>query len=885
MRFTIERMRTLVLVAGVLLIVALGVFLAIGKWKSPFSRRDWPHRLGIDIQQEANGVTYTQAHGGHTLFKIHASKVVQLKQGNHALLHDVKIELYGEDGSRVDRIEGNEFEYDPKGGTARATGPVEITLMRPGVAPAIAPKATTSQVTGDKGKPTTLSAAAQTASAGEIHVKTSGLTFDQKSGVATTDQRVDFTLAQGAGSAIGATYDSQQGHLVLDHAVVLNVHRDTETVLVNAQHAEFERGDLQCHLRTAAAEYRGGKATAGEATILFREDGSAVRLDAASGFTLETAAGGHLAAPIGALEFDDHNQPRHGHMQGGVTMDSVTESGSQSGSQFGADQSRMMHGTSPTAELEFTPQGELRHAHLERGVQMHSEELSQSQGQPFRVSRDWRSPVADVDFRAAAPQVRSGTGRNADRKAGEAQGQVEPSAIRGTGGVVITGESQRGTGAVSPSRLAADEVTGTFGPGSVLTAMAGAGHASLQETSTTGSRQSSTGDRLEAHFAAPGPVKLPGEPAPVGKGTPGSKTLTAGAAQIESATLDGHVVLLQVPASKPGASPEALMRATAGHAVYEGTGEWLHLTRSPRVENGGLQLTADQVDVSQVSNDAFAHGNVKATWLGSNTDKNASQGKSQNGSAGPQGSLVLGGQGPAHVIADEAQLHQATGEATFRGQARLWQQANSVAAPVIVLDRVKQTLVARTTSAADPVRVVMVSAGAPSLSGSEPGKVPAHKGAKDASGKPAGPSVIRVRGGDLKYSDAERKAVMHGGALPNVVAETDTATSVSNEVELVLLPPGNHAGKDGTSAQVDRMTARGHVTVSSGGRRGTGEQLVYSSETGEYVLTGTAAMRPKMTDPVRGTVIGEALIFHSRDDSVSIEGSSNRTRTETTAPR
>ncbi len=98
-------MRTLVLVAGALLLVALGAFLVVGKWRNPFNRRDLPKRLGIEIQQEANGVTYTQAHEGRTLFKIHASKVVQLKKGN-ALLHDVKIELYGEDGSRVDRIEG-----------------------------------------------------------------------------------------------------------------------------------------------------------------------------------------------------------------------------------------------------------------------------------------------------------------------------------------------------------------------------------------------------------------------------------------------------------------------------------------------------------------------------------------------------------------------------------------------------------------------------------------------------------------------------------------------------------------------------------------------------------------------------------------------------------
>jgi len=101
----------------------------------------------------------------------------------------------------------------------------------------------------------------------------------------------------------------------------------------------------------------------------------------------------------------------------------------------------------------------------------------------------------------------------------------------------------------------------------------------------------------------------------------------------------------------------------------------------------------------------------------------------------------------------------------------------------------------------------------------------------------------------------------------------------------VLLPVGNHAGKEGGEAQVDQMTARGRVVVSSAGRRGTGEQLVYTGESGEYVLTGTAAVLPRMTDPARGIVTGEALIFNSRDDSVSIEGGARKTTTETTAPR
>ena len=872
MRFTIERLRTLVLAAGVLLVGALVVFLAMGKWKNPLNLKELPQRLGVDIQQEANGFTYTQSHGGHALFKIHASKVVQLKQGN-ALLHDVKIELYGADGSRLDRIEGNEFEYDQKNGTATATGPVEITLMRPGVAPAIAPKAAAGKAGGEKANGTPLAAAAETAARGEIHVKTSGLIFNEKSGVATTSEHVDFSMVQGSGSSVGATYDSQQGHLMLDRAVELTTRRGGETVQIHAQHADFERDDKICRLHAAAADYRGGKATAGDAKILFRDDGSAVRLDAVNGFTLATATGGHLAAPTGSMDFNEHNQPKHGHLEGGVRMDSASQIG---------DRSRLMRGSAASAELEFTPLGALRLMHMERDVEMLSEELSQpaadSKAGPLRVSRTWRSPVADLEFRDAG------------------HGQLEPATIHGTHGVVVTGESQRGQEAVVPSRLAADELTGEFGPGShptnqnpfagtpgsVLTAMTGTGHASMEETTASGTRQTSTGDRIQAHFAASAATG----PAGGAKGGVGS-----GAAQIQSVALDGHVVLVQEPAAKPGAQAEAPMRATAGRAVYEGAGEWLHLTLGPRVEDGGLQLTADKIDVSEVSGDAFAHGNVKATWANTGT---ANAGRPGNGAAGQvgQGGVALGGQGPAHVIAAEAQLHQATGEATFRGHARLWQQANSVAGPVIVLDRQKQTLGSRSTDPAEPVRAVLVSAGR-----MEPGRATSKDGRKDGGketgkdsgketeGKSAGPSVIRLRGGDLKYSDAERKAVMRGGALSTVVAETGTATSVSNEVEMLLLPPGNHAGKDGGQAQVDRMTARGRVTVTSEGRRGTGEQLVYTGETGEYVLTGTAAAPPKMADPTRGTVTGEALIFHSRDDSVSVEGGGRKTTTETRTPK
>ena len=826
MRLTIERLRTLVLLAGALLVIALGVFLGVGRFRNRFNRKDIPHKLGLNIQEEANGFVYSHEVRGHTLYKIRASKQVQLKQNGKVMLqlHDVMIELYAEDGSRVDRIQGNEFDYDPNSGIAKALGPVEITLMKPTQGPADTQKAAHDQMGDQKNK--SLASASHAESSGEIEVKTSGLTFDRNSGEASTDQRVEFTLTQGTGSAIGANYDAHEGQLVLGHAVELNVERGTDPVKLNAQHAVFKRDDRVCELTAATMHFRADQASAENAKIFFRDDGSAERLDASREFVLLTSTGGKLAAPTGTLNFDEHNQPLHGHLQGGVTMDSEHKG-------------RKVHGTSPEMELEFAGQGMLRRAHLERGVEIVSDDNAAGTNGMVHAHRTWTSPVVDVAFKS--------TGKN----------RVEPASIHGIGGVTIMASSQHGNGPVVPEKMMAEDVTGVFGANGTLTTMTGRGHTSIAETTATGTQQTTSGDVLIAHL---GPAQEAS-----GKNATG-KNATGGGMQIDSATVDGNVVVTQQAPAKGGTAP-SILRATGGHADYEGIGEWLHLTKGPRVSDGALEMSADKLNVSQGTGDAFAQGNVKATWMGrEEQDVGAKSSPAAKGSGGAE----FGAQGPTHAVAQEAQL-QRSGMATFKGNARLWQLGNSVTAPVIVLDRTKQTMAAQTMNAKTPVEVVLVSAAT---------VVPGRQGATKQ-----GPSVIRIHGGDLKYSSAERKAVMRSGAPGRVTATTADATTMSNEVELLLLPPGNHAGRDGGAAQVDRMTSTGNVEISSGGRHGTGAKLVYQGDTGEYVLTGTAAAPPRLTDPVRGVVTGPALIFNSRDDSVRVDGEGRRTTTVTTAPK
>jgi lipopolysaccharide export system protein LptA len=813
MRFTIERIRTMVLAAGVLLVLALAGFLVADKWKSALSKRDLPTRLGANVQQEGRGVTYTEAHGGHMLYKIHASRAEQLKNG-HALLHNVQIEFFSKDGS-VDSISGNDFEYDHKSGVGTAQGPVDITLTRP---TGTAPKHGGNFPNAPEG-------------AGTVQVKTSGLVFNQNSGVLMTTNKVDFSMMNGKGSAVGAKYDSQQGYMVLDQAVELTTDRGGRKVVLHALHAEIERDAQTVRLTGAQAQFKTGEANAGLATILFRKDGSAQRLDATNEFTLATTGGGKVNAPMGTLDFGEHNEPKSGHLQGGVKLSAVSPG-------------RHLKGSAPQAQLEFSPAGELSRLKLRDGAEIDSETQSGAGAQTLRESRTWRSPLTEVDFRAGA------------------KGGIEPAQLRGSGGVVVTSKAQRGNAPPVLGRMAADEVRGEFAPGAELTTVDGKGHATMEQTLADGARQTASGDRIEARFA------------PFGEKQDKPVSSQDEATEIQSAVLEGHVLMVQQPVKKAGTQAQPELRATAGRATYEDGGQRLELTENPRVEDGGLNLTANAIEVSQQAGEAFARGDVKATWL-EDSPQAGSHHAAGSYAAGTAG-LAFGGQTPAHVVADEARFHQKSGEAVFRGHARLWQDANSITAPLIQLNRTKQTLVARSQARSEPVVAVLLGTGEAAAE-MVPGQVSQHK--KRAESRTS--RVVRVRGGEFVYADVEHQAVMTSGAFGEVTAEAGGATCRAQKVTLLLRPRGT--GHD--TSGVERVTADGNVLVSSAGRKGAGAKLVYSSMTGEYALTGTPAEPPRLTDPSRGTVTGAALIFNSRNDSVSIEGRGHETRTETTAPR
>ena len=208
--------------------------------------------------------TYSESRGGHTIYTLHASKAVQFKSSGHAELHDVSITLYGAQGAPANRIYGSDFDWDPVHGIARAMGEVQIDFQ--GTA---APAPQGGKASADEGE-----------SKSTVHVKTSGLVFNKQTGLASTTEKIEFRLAEAAGSATGASFDSQTGIVILVSDVAFNSSVGGNPLAVRARHAQFDRASRLLYLLQDVTDYADTHSSSDQATVSFRADGSAYQVEA-----------------------------------------------------------------------------------------------------------------------------------------------------------------------------------------------------------------------------------------------------------------------------------------------------------------------------------------------------------------------------------------------------------------------------------------------------------------------------------------------------------------------------------------------------------------------------------------------------------------------------
>ena len=291
--------RWFALAAVVIILIVAGVYFHIRKSVQDVLKQV-PNKIGVEIQQTAQGFKVSKSLQGRTLFTLEASKAVQFKLGGHTELHNVTITLYGRDSGRYDRIWGDDFEYDPQSGDVTAKGEVRIDLEAnpQGV---LKPD---QSAPGDLRNP--------------IHLVTSGLIFNQKTGNAYTHEKVDLRMPQATGSAVGVDYDAKDNvlHLVSQVRFAL---AQSGGATVTALRGSFTKTPRQILLEKPRVLHGSDTMTSDQAVISLSETNTLERIVATGDVLAQIAGASNLQgrSDIATLEMTPN----------GSTLDSAIFSG------------------------------------------------------------------------------------------------------------------------------------------------------------------------------------------------------------------------------------------------------------------------------------------------------------------------------------------------------------------------------------------------------------------------------------------------------------------------------------------------------------------------------------------------------------------------------
>ena len=331
--------------AGGLVLVVFG-FYCYARYRAHSLMRKLP-QLQAEVKQSSEGFTFSKSENGRTLFTIHAAKSVEYKQGGRAELHDVNIIVYGKGADRFDQIYGSVFQYDPVSGDVVAQGDVQIDLENN----------TQGRLSPDQAPPQILK--------NLVHIKTRGLSFNQKTGYAVTHEAIEFRMPQASGTAVGATLDSKSNTITLESQVNINT-AGVSPANITAQHAVLTKQPRQAVLQNVHVTEKQNTFNSDKLTVFLRSDNTVEHMLAEGGVH---AAGGNatgekydIHAAQGTLLMSERNIVQTAVLQQNVTLDS---SGAQP-----------IHGTAGAAVIDFAPDRHPRKIHATEDVHLRQDQAA-----------------------------------------------------------------------------------------------------------------------------------------------------------------------------------------------------------------------------------------------------------------------------------------------------------------------------------------------------------------------------------------------------------------------------------------------------------------------------------------------------------------------------
>jgi len=364
MPLLITHLRRWFAAAAIALVLLVGGIYFYARLRVQNALKRIPEKIGVEIQQSATGFTISKSEQGRTWFKIEAGKAVQFKQGGKARLHDVTVTIYGRDSSRYDRISGADFDYDPQIGDVTAIGEVQIDLeANPG-----------GTADPDQATPSALK--------NPIHLKTTGLVFNQKTGDASTRERVEFSLPQANGSAVGIRYLAGSGELTLESQV--NILTGSTGMTLTAGRAVIMKIKHQIWLDHPHMTLKERRGQSDQAILFLRPDNRVGRILASGNVLTQTDA-----EPAAKARGDQLELLMNGDQQG---LHTAILSGNVTADVAGAQPAQASAGR---VVLDFNGRNQVTRVHTEESVRIVQHQASADRSRP---PQDLELTAAAVDF-------------------------------------------------------------------------------------------------------------------------------------------------------------------------------------------------------------------------------------------------------------------------------------------------------------------------------------------------------------------------------------------------------------------------------------------------------------------------------------------------------
>jgi len=759
MPIPVARLRTWFVIAIVFMVAIVAGAYFYAKWRVENALKEVPGKMGFEIKQSADGFTISKSDGSRTLFKIQASKAIEYKKGLIAELHNVNITVYGADSSRFDQIYGDDFAYDPQTGNVTARGEVQIDLEAnpAGIA------------SPDQSIPQELK--------NPIHLKTSGLVFNQKTGDGYTTQKVEFQIPQASGSAVGADYAAKTGALTLHSQILVTTTNGEQAGQITASKAVIAKTSRTVTLDEVHAASSDRNIDA-DKMVLFLSANNKVERVLASG-NVHLAEKAKQATEVHARQLELQLSGKGGGLRqavlsGGVELQSGPAKEQAAAAQKAEAQKPALRNatlqksvpqkpaiqmTAGRALLQFEGKNTLASVRAEENVRLLQHQKPASE----------KSAAQDIELTAPAMNFTVANGQFLKYAETSGAPQIAIREIEPKIAVKPTDDKPRD----QQTLVTAGKFTAQFNDQGQITELHGSPAVRIAVSSTGRPDRVSTSDALDVDFH------------------PGNG--------VESFTQEGNLFYTDKD-----------QKAWADKGHYTAADQILVLTGLPRIASTAMSVSAQTIELNRATGDAVAEGDVKATY---------SDMKLQ-----PNGAL-LASSSPIHVTAQKMTAHKTPSVALFNGGARLWQDANVVQASSIQFDRDRR-FVQASGSDSSPVSTVLMQTDksgkiTPVTITSSKLQYTDHERQIHFDGG------VLAKGSDLTLT-ANRMDVFLEAQVPKVAAQNPK-------------PAGQNPAKDvALPGKIERIVASGDVSVVQPGRQAKGGELTYIAAEDKFVLSGNS---------------------------------------------